>query len=389
MDDATQVQWKAPMSREPVVGIIGGGVAGLSCARELAVHGIRSHVWDTGRLGCGGRMATRSSRDGSLSFDHGSQFLSSTDPRFDATLRQWEEEGAIRAWEGPVGRLNRGVFEASEGKKRYVGAGAWGMRGVVRHLEVQLPTGLVEITRPLWVAKMVPEVTGWKLSGKNKELGMFDVVVIAHNGKCANNLVGDCGAAPRVARQLMGLRLSATWVCMLAFAEPLPGVALSFEGAAVEGSPELSWVANNTKKLRLVHHHPGVSCWTLSSTNAYAQKNKVPQEAIPDDVQEKITGEMLRAFERALDVPLPKPVLGSRCQLWGAALPLNSPGVDCIFDSEARVGVAGDWCSGAKVQHAALSGVELARRIVGLRDGARASELNIGLTEPFRLLDPE
>ena len=123
----------------------------------------------------------------------------------------------------------------------------------------------------------------------------------------------------------------------------------------------------------------------LLDTDTYAQKNKVPQETIPDDVQVKIADEMLRAFERALSAPLPKPVF-FRCQLWGAAVPLNSPGVDCIFDAEARVGVAGDWCSGAMVQHAALSGVELARKIVRLRDGASAAELNVGLSEPFRLL---
>lgn len=35
-----------------------------------------------------------------------------------------------------------------------------------------------------------------------------------------------------------------------------------------------------------------------------------------------------------------------RVQLWGAALPLNSPKVPCILDPAARVGVCGDWLTG-------------------------------------------
>ena len=30
---------------------------------------------------------------------------------------------------------------------------------------------------------------GWKLSGSGKSQGIFDAVVIAHNGKCANRYV--------------------------------------------------------------------------------------------------------------------------------------------------------------------------------------------------------
>lgn len=39
-----------------------------------------------------------------------------------------------------------------------------------------------------------------------------------------------------------------------------------------------------------------------------------------------------------------------RVQLWGAALPLNSPKVPCILDPAARVGVCGDWLTGARAK---------------------------------------
>lgn len=74
-----------------------------------------------------------------------------------------------------------------------------------------------------------------------------------------------------------------------------------------------------------------------------------------------------------------------RVQLWGAALPLNSPKVPCILDPAARVGVCGDWLTGASIQSAWLSGQALANRLAALRGRglAEAAELAIGLQEPF------
>ncbi len=74
-------------------------------------------------------------------------------------------------------------------------------------------------------------------------------MVIAHNGKCANRLVGPTGA-PLVAQQLMKLRLSAVWTVMLALPQGLPSMS-AFEGAFVQDDPMLSWAANNTAKLQV------------------------------------------------------------------------------------------------------------------------------------------
>lgn len=42
-----QVDFTAPISRDPVVGIIGGGMSGLVCALYLEKRGIKSTVFDT------------------------------------------------------------------------------------------------------------------------------------------------------------------------------------------------------------------------------------------------------------------------------------------------------------------------------------------------------
>ena len=66
MDEAKQITWTQPLSEDPLIAIIGGGLAGLSCATELSRNGIRSVVFDTGEHGAGGRLATRTTRDKSI-----------------------------------------------------------------------------------------------------------------------------------------------------------------------------------------------------------------------------------------------------------------------------------------------------------------------------------
>ncbi|MEO0815401.1 MAG: FAD-dependent oxidoreductase, partial [Myxococcota bacterium] len=63
--------------KPPRVAIVGAGMAGMSCARTLADHGVPVTVFDKGR-GPGGRMSTR--RAEPHVFDHGAQYFVARDP---------------------------------------------------------------------------------------------------------------------------------------------------------------------------------------------------------------------------------------------------------------------------------------------------------------------
>jgi hypothetical protein len=58
---------------------------------------------------------------------------------------------------------------------------------------------------------------------------------------------------------------------------PISLVCRTPAGAFVQGSSVLSWAANNSAKLGLAHPEPyqQLQCWTLISTDAYGQANKV------------------------------------------------------------------------------------------------------------------
>ena len=78
------------------IAIIGAGMAGLSCARQLEATGHRVSLFDKGRAP-GGRMAVRrvDTALGEASFDHGAQYLTARDSEFVAQVDAWTAAGVV------------------------------------------------------------------------------------------------------------------------------------------------------------------------------------------------------------------------------------------------------------------------------------------------------
>ncbi|KAK9919521.1 hypothetical protein M0R45_028112 [Rubus argutus] len=381
-----QVTFTTPVPDDPTVGIIGGGMAGLACALYLEKRGVRSTVFDTGVHGLGGRMGTRIVDPLPLVFDHAAQFFTVSVPRFAELIQGWVEQGLVREWQGTIGELEVGghFVPLPSSPPRYIGVN--GMRPIADSLLSQ--THMINVERPTWISKLEPFNGTWYLSENGKPRGQFDAIVIAHNGKCANRLLGSSGL-PLIAGQMKRLELSSVWALLAAFEDPLQipgGDTFPFEGAFVKGVDSISWMANNTKKL-LGSQSGGPHCWTFLSTAAYGKRNKVPQENIPTATKEKVTTGMLMGVEEALGLPkgsLQTPFY-SRLQLWGAALPTNTPGIPCIFDPHGRAGICGDWLLGSNLESAAISGMALANHIADYfqSGGDHPEEFAVGLRNGF------
>ena len=104
------------------IAVIGAGIAGLTAARTLQGAGHRVAVLEKSR-GLGGRIATRRSAAGS--FDHGAQYATARDTRFQAYLDSAAEAGAAAPW--PV---------LGDGRVRHVGLP--GMSGLIAPLAKDL-----------------------------------------------------------------------------------------------------------------------------------------------------------------------------------------------------------------------------------------------------------
>jgi predicted NAD/FAD-dependent oxidoreductase len=370
---AEQVTFTSPLPRreDVSVGIIGGGLAGapvdsvaasrrvvsltrrgagVATAAALSAHGISSVVYDTGEHGVGGRLGTRElGRDRALVFDHAAQYFTASDPRFKESVARWLAAGVVAPWTGGVGALSAsGAFTPLPNDTRYYATA--GMRSLAEYV-LGNESPLAVVKRPCWVGEMRADTSAgiWRFRQNGRELDQHHFTVISHNGKCANRLLRPSGA-PLVDAQMARMKLSSIWCLMVAFASPL---GAPFEGAHVAGLPALSWAGNNTAKLGLTGSQQ--ECWSLFSSAAYGRANKCPQEAVPAEVAQRVTADMLDALSKALGKPLP-PATFTRTQLWGAALPTNTPRVPVIFDGSARVAMCGDWLTGASLEDAALSG---------------------------------
>lgn len=371
-----------PVSDDPEIAIIGGGMAGLVCALYLEKRGVRSSVFDTGMHGLGGRMGTRCIQPQGFVFDHAAQFFTVSDPQFADMVNGWIAKGLVKQWQGEVGEIEAGGRFAPlpEFPARYIAVN--GMRPLADSILSE--THMVQVVRPCWISTLEPFNGMWHLSENGKPRGQFDAIVIAHNGKCANRLLASSGL-PLIARQMKRLELSSIWALLAAFEDPLP-LTFPFEGAFVKGIDALSWMANNSAKLFSTQNDP--HCWTFFSTAHFAKRNKVPQEHVPRAAAEKVTTLMLEGVESALGLlkgSLKKPIY-TKVQLWGAALPTNSPGVPCIFDPQGRAGICGDWLLGSSLEAAALSGMAMANQIADYiqNGGASPDEFAVGLHNEFQ-----
>lgn len=357
-------------------------MAGLLCALYLDKRGVRSTVFDTGTHGLGGRMGTRYIDPQGFSFDHAAQFFTIGDPEFANLVNGWIEKGLVKQWHGTVGELEAGGRFAPlpDLPARYIAVK--GMRSLADSILSE--THMVKVVRPCWISTLEPFNGVWHLSENGKPCGKFDAIIVAHNGKCANRLLASSGL-PLIARQMKRLELSSIWALLAAFEDPLP-LAFPFEGAFVKGIDALSWMANNSAKL--LSTQSGPQCWTFFSTTAFGKRHKVPQENIPRATAEKVTTLMREGVESALGLSkgsLENPIY-TRVQLWGAALPMNSPGVPCIFDPQGRAGICGDWLLGSSLEAAALSGMAMANHTADYLQsgGAHPDEFAVGLHNEFQ-----
>ncbi len=132
--------------------VVGAGLAGVACARELARAGVPVQLRERGRV-AGGRMASR--RFAGRPVDLGAAYLTGSDPGFAEVLRQWRAAGLAREWTD--------TFFAYRGEDRreVVGPMRWaapsGLRSLVEQLAQDLP---VDLGRPVHRVGPGPTVDG-------------------------------------------------------------------------------------------------------------------------------------------------------------------------------------------------------------------------------------
>jgi predicted NAD/FAD-dependent oxidoreductase len=320
------------------VAVVGAGISGLTCARTLVDHGVDVVVFEKSR-GAGGRMATRRTAEGSQ-FDHGAQYLTVRDERFERYVKSWLQDGIVAPWESRIGTLTCGRWEwTQKTTPRYVGVP--GMSAICRHLAADL-----DIQFGWRVAQPERDHDSWRLHDvEGEQLGVFDCVITSAPAPQSAELLA---SAPDLQQAARAVSMNGCWAALLVFDRSL---GLPFDGAFVHESP-LSWMARNNSKPQRGSQESWVLHASPEWTSTYLEDE--PGESLP---------KMLDAFWQATAVTPCAPIYAA-CHRWRWALPPDPLPHRCLFDSSLRLGACGDWCNGPRVEGAFLSGTALAGRIL-------------------------
>ena len=321
--------------------VVGAGISGLLAARELQDAGWRVTVLDKGR-GVGGRMATR--RMGGAGFDHGAQFFTVREDRFENLVNGWLDEDAAAEW-------SRGFADAQgnanpDGHPRY--RGAQGMTSIPKHLAANLDVRTGERA-----TRVDRTGDGWTVaceSGESASGGALlltapvpQSLALAESGN--HTLPGD------VRRQLEGVSYDPC-LALMALLEGDSPVPVS-GGVQIKGEP-LDWIGDNATK--------GISDRPALTIHAGPQWSR----AHYDDEEADITRALLDLAGEQLGADLVSPVVETSLARWRYSWVTSSHDQTCLVASEEPpLLCCGDGFGQPKVEGAALSGLAAADWLLG------------------------
>ncbi len=326
-----------PQSQAHRIAVIGAGMAGLACAGALHRAGHAVTLFDKSRR-VGGRLATR--RVDGLTFDHGAQYATARDPAFVAVVQAMAEAGEAAPW-------------PAAGEERWCGIP--GMSALAQHMERQ-GVGTLHTGRHVaflhrrpdgWIvrhrdAAQTPPGTVSDLGGETA--GPFDSVAVALPAPQAVGLVQPHAFAVEAARAGM----APCWAMMLAFTEPTAAPDLLRPDAG-----PLRWIARDSSR---PSRAATPECWVAHATPDWSRDHL-------DDPPDAILAALHGIFTAATGITAdPRYSAMHRWRYALADVPLGRP---ALWDPAAGIGVCGDWCLGARVEAAFMSGRALAGMMTG------------------------
>ena len=321
--------------------IVGAGISGLLAARELSDAGWRVTVLDKGR-GVGGRMATR--RISGAGFDHGAQFFTVRDDRFENLVDGWLDAGAAAEWSRGFADAEKNVNP--DGHPRY--RGSRGMTSIPKHL-----AGGLDVRSGEHVVRMDRIGNGWTVACESGETVSGNALLLTAPVPQSLALAesGNYALPEDARRQLEEISYDpcVALMALLDGASPVPEPG----GVQIKGEP-LDWIGENATK--------GISDRPALTIHAGPQWSREHY----DDGEADVTRALLGLAGVQLGADLASATVETSLARWRYSWVTSSHKEPCLVASEDPPLVfCGDGFGQPKVEGAALSGLAAADRLLG------------------------
>lgn len=317
--------------------VIGAGISGLVAARTLKNAGIDTIILEKSQ-GMGGRMATR--RIDTAHFDHGAQYFTVRDDRFERIVDDWLKAGVARVWS--EGFPKDGERREPDGRPRYCGDD--GMTTIPKFLAIPLDVRLN--TR---VTTITPGDERWRIRTDHEEEFEAEAVILTAPVPQALELLhaGGTELPTAASSQLRYVNYDPCFTVLLLFDAPSnipePG-GMYFSDLAI------NWIADN--------HTKGISPEgygvTIQTTTGFTRSH---WDASDEQIIDIVTAQA--------DPWLPDKPNEWQVVRWRYSQPIVAhPKQFLMIDDPAPLVFAGDGFGLTRIEGAALSGRAAARALL-------------------------
>lgn len=345
----------SPPSRHYAV--VGAGIAGVACARTLVQAGHKVTLFER-ETTAGGRMASVDTAFGR--FDSGAQYFTVRDPRFALALES--TPGVCKRWSANLVRVldaHGRVAEAALPSLESHWVAQPGMDALVAHWAKPLGDSLVTGTQVTQIEPDALDAKRWQLRTAGADdsrhvYSGFDAVLLAVPPSRARALLDGGKLSAKLSAKVEPVRIAPCWTLMIAYPQanqPTMSHLGPQWNAARSTHHRVAWLARESSK-------PGrepVERWTLQASAAWSQEHL-------RDTPARVEAKLLRAFAEITGIHATPAHAQALC--WSEAQTQVPVGTTHLWDAKARIGVAGDWCTGHRVEDAFLSGLSLALAVI-------------------------
>lgn len=318
--------------------VIGAGLAGTTLANLLQGAGHLVALFEKNAQ-CGGRLASYVSDQWQADF--GTQYFTARTDEFRQQVERWQEQGLAEPWHIVPWIYDSELKEnLKEPVTRYVGTPAMSSL-------IEPPAEDIQLYTQTRIDRLDRHNGKWRLWDANGEhFGFFDAVLITAPMAQTMALLPP---STRLGYSARNTAMKPCWSCAISFESALAITA----DAAFCNNGIVSWIARDSSKPQ---RNSALETWVIHFSPSWTSNHL---QATDDLVVNQSLSFLAQLATQSL--PAVKDSF-SHCWLYATNSAISKD--MSLWDSEQKIGIAGDWTIGTRLEDAWLSAQRLAEEVL-------------------------